>query len=162
MPTVGQRVFFCLMASPEPTSSFSLRSPGRKTWHFAQTELGWSQSHVALMMCLRHKASRSSSGGQFDILLPGKVQVRKSRSVSNTNNPGEIHYKWPAQKKRLLLLAMGVEESVYESINLCGWERTAESSQVLPLLKQLLGCVPGISLPEDVDADHVDCLLPLD
>ena len=140
----------------------------------AVDKLEWSQNHIAIMMCLRSKKSTteaSTTSKQFEILLPEKAhshgtrkarKLRKAQNASSAAGTDETeYYNWPSQKKRLVLLAMGVEESVYPSINLCGGKRMVDGGQVSSLLKQLLDCMPGTSLPEDVDWEYINRLLPL-
>lgn len=47
--------------------------------------------------------------------------------------------KWPKGGKRQVVLAIGLDESVYPSVNLCRGERTKDSNQVLTLLTGFSG-----------------------
>lgn len=56
-------------------------------------------------------------------------------------------YNWPNKNKRILLLAVGLDETVYPGITSCKGEKTLDSEAVLPLLSHLLYCKPGVTLP---------------
>lgn len=127
----------------------------------AADKLEWSQNHIAIMMCLRH----DTTSEEFGILLPEKLHSQGTRNASKArkaraDDNGET-WNWSDKKKRLLVLALGVEESVYKSIDLCGGEQLADSSKVSSLLTKLLGCVLGTSFPDEAEDDHVDCFAPL-
>ena len=51
----------------------------------------------------------------------------------------------------MLILPVGLDETVYLGITSCGGEKSQESEAILPLVKRLLDCMPGITLPDDAD-----------
>ncbi|OJJ87007.1 uncharacterized protein ASPGLDRAFT_32744 [Aspergillus glaucus CBS 516.65] len=112
-------------------------------------------------MCLRH----DTTSEEFDILLPEKLHSQGTRNASKArktraDDNGET-WNWPDKRNRLLVLALGVKESVYKSIDLCGGEQLADSSKVSSILTKLLDCVPGTSFPDEAEDDHVDRFAPL-
>ena len=137
----------------------------------ATDALEWPQNHIAIMMCLRYKQYHTQK--KFDILLPKPLSNQTTRHTSKIHKAQRAdgdgvegdadmtYYNWPRDSKRLVVMAVGMEESVNESINLCRGEQTTASSEIPTLLKKLLDCIPGSSFPDEADMDHVDRLFPL-
>lgn len=75
----------------------------------------------------------------------GNQHVAVLRPISTRNG----NLRFPQKNKMLQLLAVGLDENVYPAVgSINGW-RTNATEEIPSLLKQLLGCVAGMSLPED-------------
>lgn len=121
----------------------------------------WSKHHIGIMMCLRHQARPGSEN--FAILLPEKYTCRATRLTPQTDASGNtLRYKWPANDKNLVVMAMGLDETIYPFINTCCGECTDESTRVMTLLHQLLDCIPQVTFPEDADQEYMQDMMSID
>ena len=77
------------------------------------------------------------------LVHPPKPTGHDNRSIRSSL----AEYNWPNKNKRILLLAVGLDETVYPGITSCKGEKTLDSGAVLPLLSHLLYCKPGVTLP---------------
>lgn len=143
---VTNRKYDRLTASPKSRAKIGLKS--------TVNELKWSHEHVSVIMRLRYKLSSMGSNSSHSILLPetpaGPVQWLRNDSVQVAEE---------CEKTRDL--AMGMDESVYPSVNLCRGERTPESNQILTLLTRLLDCIPRFAYPDDADQHYLRRTMPL-
>ena len=108
--------------------------------------MGLSGNYLGIMMCLRSQDTAPTPA--FDIPVPERR--RRSRS-----------YNWSSRPKKLVVVAVGLHEILYPFLNICGGIRTAETDAILPLLRHLLDCIPGLSLPQDADISYVRHLMPV-
>lgn len=105
---------------------------------------------IGLTMALRRdKHANKGQSQSVGLVDPPKPTGHDTRSRSAATSSAE--YKWPKKNKRILILAVGLEESVYPGITSCRGEKSQESEAILPLLKRLLDCKPGVTLPDDAD-----------
>lgn len=121
----------------------------------------WSKRHIGITMYLRHQARPGSEN--FAILLPETYTPRATRRTPQTDASGNTpRYKWPANDKKLVVMAMGLDETIYPFINTCCGECTDESTRVMTLLQQLLDCIPQVTFPEDADQEYMQDMMSID
>ena len=172
------------MCSLGPTSSSRFKIPGVETMTFCAAQvknrkhdalnasikttavvylgkemdkLEWSQPHryhdVPPIQNISSNPSKKSNIGSLTESSTASDQV-------DTILPEKFHDKELAAWPRLAALpTTGVEELVYQSINLCGGERLANDNDVSIFMKKLLDCVLGTIFPDEAE-DRVNHLSP--
>ena len=133
--------------------SGSLKDETIRSFSKAAKTLNSDMPFIGLIMALR-RDKHASEGQSVGIVDPPKPTGHDARSGSAATSSAE--YKWPKKNKRILVLAVGLEESVYPGITSCRGEKSWESEAILPLLKRLLDCKPGVTLPDDADLVYAD------
>lgn len=157
----GSKMTFCLVQVKNRKRDHStpdLRNKAISALTHAVDELGLSRNHIGVMMCLRRQQHTicTENDDRFQVLLP---EIQNSRATRSTKSFGS--YKWPKNSKRLVAIATGLDAELYPFIDQCMGARTEETAQILPTLQRLLDCVPGTSLPDDIEEDFVRRLMPL-
>lgn len=155
---------FCLIQAKnrnhdKPTSG--MRNKAVSSRFKAVEALKLQTNHIGIMMCLRHRftATHDNDDG-LQIVLPQVYTPRTTRkcatkySPANTLNPP---YSWPKKGKRMVALAVGLDNKTYPSIDKCKGQRTEETTWILPQLQRLLDCVLGTILPamSEAEVDYV-------
>ena len=144
---------FCLVQvknRKQDHSTPTLRNKARNSIASAVETMNLPRNHVGIMMCLRHKPPVTDP--QFDIVLPEEKSPTATRS--NPNPPKT--YTWPKGPKGLVLAAFGLGQTLYPFMDGCMGQKNEDTERILPLLHRLLDCVPGTSLPDDVDERYVN------
>ena len=149
----GSEMTFCLIQvknRKQDHSTPTLRNKARNSIASAVETMNLPRNHVGIMMCLRHKPPVTDP--QFDIVLPEEKSPTATRS--NPNPPKT--YTWPKGPKGLVLAAFGLDQTLYPFMDGCMGQKNEDTERILPLLHRLLDCVPGTSLPDDVDERYVN------
>ena len=146
----GGMTFFGIQVKNRVDDSYSgfLKDETIRSFSKAAKTLNSDMPFIRLIMALR-RDKHASEGQSVGIVDPPKPTGHDARSGSAATSSAE--YKWPKKNKRILVLAVGLEESVYPGITSCRGEKSQESEAILPLLKRLLDCKPGVTLPDDAD-----------
>ena len=107
---------------------------------------------LGMTMALREKGEQ---GHSFSIVQP-EVEVSKRKTTS-----GQRGYKWPVagKPKKLWFLVTGLTDEIYPAIKV---DTSKASEDTAPLLRRLLDCNAGTSLPDDSDRLYTGRLMPLE
>lgn len=111
------------------TYSGSLRDETIRSFAKAVKTLKPDLPFIGLTMALRHKqyANEGQSVSLVHSPKPTEHDICNTTSLS-------VEYNWPKKNKSVLLLAVGLDETVYPGITSCKGEKSPESEAVLPLL----------------------------
>ncbi|KAK2761667.1 hypothetical protein FQN54_001495 [Arachnomyces sp. PD_36] len=167
----GSMSFFAISVKNRKGDSWTqtLRNETTSSFRKAASELHLSLPFIGLTMALRGPESR------FDLLHPSVSTSRGLRSrkkvgigaSSSTSTPATTasadpepdgqQYTWPGQtaQKHVVGLATGLDESLYPAVNQCQGLKSEESQQIPRLLRELLDCNAGVSLPNDAEMRYV-------
>ncbi|KAK2766110.1 hypothetical protein FQN54_007625 [Arachnomyces sp. PD_36] len=86
-----------------------------------------------------------------------KVDIGANSSTSTSATTAaadpEPEYMWTAQttQKHVGCLATDIDESLYPADNQCQGPKSEKSRQIPRLLRELLNCNAGVSLPDDAE-----------
>lgn len=154
-----QMTFFGIQVKNRARDSYSgsLKEETIRSFSNLSKRLGMTMPFVKLTMALKggERTNQTQSAG---IVYPLKPTGHSTRRAT----PASTEYDWPRKNKRLLLLAVGLEYTVYPSIGRCMGQNTPESESLFPLLNTLLNCKPGVTLPTDADLGYADRVRSLD
>lgn len=136
----GKMTFFGIQVKNRVRDSYScsLKDETIRSFSKAAKTLRPDMPFIGLTMALRREqyASEDQSVG---LVHPSKPTGHNTRSTTSPS----AEYNWPKKNKRILLLAVGLDETVYPGITSCKGEKSLDSEAVLPLLNRLLYCKPG-------------------
>lgn len=137
--------------------SGSLRDETIRSFSKAAKTLKPDVPFIGLTMALRRE--EHATNDQFvGLVYPPKPTGHETRHTKSQST----EYNWPKKNKRILLLAVGLDETVYPGITSCKGEKSPESEAVLPLLNRLLHCKPGATLPDGADLVYANRVRSLD
>jgi hypothetical protein len=102
--------------------------------------------HIAIMMCLSSDQPTPNAVIVRPQAESGGPTTRNSRKrkASPTSDTSEIGYRWETPL-RILLLNVGLNETLYPTLGQYSEEQ--DLHRVIELLKQLLDCIPQVSVP---------------
>jgi hypothetical protein len=118
-------------------------------------------AHIAIIMCLRSDARPQNAV----IVQPEKVQaasgpITRASRKRRASTSGESHYQWE-KTPRILLLGAGLNEVLYPALGKCSGQRDVHTARVVELLKQLLDCIPEVSVPPGSHDRYQHHLMPI-
>ena len=80
-------------------------------------------------------------------------------ALAGESQPEQKHVNWTEKgPNHVVGLAMGLDEAVYPAITRCGASPAREVQPIPGLLRELLDCNAGVSLPKDADSRYVSQL----
>ncbi|PGH16427.1 hypothetical protein AJ79_01758 [Helicocarpus griseus UAMH5409] len=137
---------FCLIKA-QNRRHFKVTSDPKKTaiatLDKAQRSLFHGDKYLGIMMCLRSVDNEESRNKPVNIVEPSphppSNKSPKTRSQSqnplSATSPNGSSYRWPDKNKKLVLVAVGLDENVYPHVNHCAKENSADL-KILPLLRR--------------------------
>ncbi|KAK2786799.1 hypothetical protein FQN53_006096 [Emmonsiellopsis sp. PD_33] len=128
----------------------------------AQKNLFPGTNYLGIVMCLR--GSADDRGQSVGIATPTLIRHTRSRARARGQpdtaaaSMDTARYHWPQKSKQLVVVAMGLDETIYPRVNCYG---ATLDERIDGLLRGLLDRVPNVTVPEDGDQTYVDGLMPL-
>ena len=115
-------------------------------------------AHIAIMMCLRSGAPTQNAVIVRPELKPTTTHNTRKRKVSPN---GESNcYQWE-KIPRILLLGVGLVEALYPALGKCSGQQDVHTAHAIELLKQLLDCIPQVSVPIGSHERYQHHLMPI-
>ncbi|OJJ43558.1 hypothetical protein ASPZODRAFT_161487 [Penicilliopsis zonata CBS 506.65] len=136
----------------------SLKSQAVSSIDSAVTAMNIPAHHIGLMMCLRGDVLEGDDSLGSEVLAPLK------RTTSTRSGTQGQQYAWPTKNKKVIITTVGLDETIYPSVNQISLDAAVlpgSEFDTFPILRQLLLCIPGTSLPEDADRDYARRLMEL-
>jgi hypothetical protein len=113
-------------------------------------------AHIAIMMCLHSGAPPQKAV----IVRPELKSITHNMRKRKASPSGEPNYQWE-KTPRVLLLGAGLDEALYPALGKCSGQRDVHMARVVEFLKQLLDCIPQVSVPSGSHDRYQHHLMPI-
>ena len=114
-------------------------------------------AHIAIMVCLRSGAPPQNAV----IVQPELKSITHNTKKRKASPSGKSNYYQWEKTPRILLLGAGLDEALYPAIGKCSGQRDVHTARVVELLKQLLDCIPQVSVPVGSRDRYQHYLMPI-